>query len=79
MRGVSPLDSTIYKRPERAGNGNHNAHRSIKTLSQVDTLLGAARGKIPRTAGTGYTCRMDSHGTADNYSPLTLASDATGE
>ena len=59
--------------------GNHKAHRSIKTLSQVDTLLGAERGIVPRTAGTVYTCRMDSLGTADNYSPLTLASDATGE
>ena len=70
MRGVSPLDSTIYKRPERAGNGNHNAHRSIKTLSQIDTLLGAERGMVPRTAGTALTSRIDSHGTADNYSQL---------
>ena len=55
---------------KRAGNGNHKAHRSIKTLSQIDTLLGAERGMVPRTAGTAHHSRMDSLGTADNYSPL---------
>ena len=58
------------KYPERARNGNHKADRSIETLSLSDTLLGAARGMVPRTAGTVYTSRIRSLGTADNYSPL---------
>ena len=59
--------------------GNHKAHRSIETFSQVDTLLGAVRGIVPAQRGPLTHSRMDSHGTAADYPPLTLASDATGK